>query len=142
MPASELYTYSCCHGGPPPEDVLHLMPTINAFLTEVWANEEELLHEEALAELLRDREFKPLLSRNVARVLISEAVDCHARSEDIARNFYRAAILVQAAVQCPCKFSRRLVTILDARRVGGIRRSSGLRLVVCDALRLRRSARE
>ena len=79
----------------------HLPPTLQRFQTVVWKNQETYRDVQSLALLLAEPQFRALISADMARVLLSEAVDCHARSEDIAHNWFRAAILLTEAAENP-----------------------------------------
>ena len=56
---------------------------------------------QSLALILGERRFRSLISGDMSRVLLSESVDCHARSEAIAHHWFRAGVLVDAAVERP-----------------------------------------
>ena len=99
MPVGVRYNRNCLHGGPPVSVIQHLHPTLRLFQNTVFQNQNEYCDVLSLAQLLASPQFAGLMSQHLARVLLSEAVDCYARSEDIAQHWFCAGILISASLQ-------------------------------------------
>ena len=99
MPVGVRYNRNCLHGGPPVSVIQHLHPTLRLFQNTVFQNQNEYRDVLSMAQLLASPQFAGLMSHHLARVLLSEAVDCYARSEDIAQHWFCAGILISASLQ-------------------------------------------
>ena len=77
----------------------HLLPTLNLFQNEVFMHQSKYRDVQSLARLLAAPQFAELMSHHFARVLLSEAVDCYAQSENIAHHWFCAGILIDATLQ-------------------------------------------
>ena len=87
------------HGGPPVSVVQHLLPKLKLFQTAVWKNQQKYCDVQSLARLIATPQFAELMSHHFARVFVSEAVDCYARSEDIAYHWFCAGVLISASLK-------------------------------------------
>ena len=92
------YSRHCTHGGPPLYQVQHLVPALNGFQSAVFQNQQKYSELESLALLLASPQNAALISPHIARVLVSEAVDCHARGHHIAYHWFCSAILICSAI--------------------------------------------
>ena len=92
------YSRNCTHGGPPLYQVQHLVPALNGFQSAVFQNQQKYSELESLALLLASPQNAALISPHIARVLVSEAVDCHARGHHIAYHWFCSAILICSAI--------------------------------------------
>ena len=78
--------------------IQHVLPTLQVFQTVVAKNQQKFDDIQLLAELLAAKELAALISPDMARVLLAEAVDCHARSKSIAHHWFCSARLISGAV--------------------------------------------
>ena len=104
MPVSVQYNPNCMHGGPPVSVIQHLVPKLQFFQTAVFQHQSKYRDVQSLARLLAAPQFAELMSPHLARVLLSEAVDCYARSDDMAHHWFCAGILISASVQGSWQF--------------------------------------
>jgi len=104
------YSNECTHGGPAIDLVEDALGILEAFQTKVFQTklfdlppEQKAVKQEqytadiqVLLKLLRRPEFERLISSDVARVFLSEAVDCNERGEGIALAWFCTALLIGA----------------------------------------------
>ena len=98
MPAGPEYFHDCFHGGPPLCAIKKTLPLMEHFQTIVWGRQAHFANSERMMRLLSAPRYSALLTVDMARVLMAEAIDCFARNESIARHWFCAALLVDGVV--------------------------------------------
>eukprot|EP00929_Paragymnodinium_shiwhaense_P038185 TRINITY_DN20224_c1_g1_i1.p1 TRINITY_DN20224_c1_g1~~TRINITY_DN20224_c1_g1_i1.p1 ORF type:complete len:306 (+),score=89.86 TRINITY_DN20224_c1_g1_i1:35-952(+) len=101
------YDDGCTHGGPPIEAVEHALEALEVFQTRVLERklfdlppgltrrgDARNAHLDEVCKWLRTPEFDKLLSLDIGRVFLSEAVDCSERGEAIAHAWVASAFVI------------------------------------------------